>query len=269
MAKQQTPTIETDDDPTYAPRDGWEAPEGSAERVREDDDPVGETPADYAEDMHEQQADGSAFVTDYGPNGEPIDAPVEPGQQELFPDLPKPDPLWPDFDGKRVSKIRLAFAGECDLLEGEADRVLASQTARIGNEVTVTITGTVTGRSHKQAPKSPREVHGVCTLAVDEVSLGDAWADGIADHDEIEEAREEAAKYAEVVEDWVLWARDLLDDGQITEMPEALLLLKEMSEYKLPREQEPEGSDSAASDEAAKPEPAASALDEALAEALS
>lgn len=81
----------------------------------------------------------------------------------------------------RETQERLAFAGECDLVDGASDRALADRTARLGNEVVVTIRGVVVGRAHKGVSKTAREAHGVCTIRVEDVRFGeveDVPADG-------------------------------------------------------------------------------------------
>ena len=236
MARAATPT----DDDTYAPR--FEAPEGSAERVREEEPP---------------------FVTDYA-NGEAVDVPVvEPAsgtQVELFPDMPKRLPLWPDFDGRPVTKVRLAFAGECDLTDGAQDRELASQTARLGNRVTITISGTVAARNHKE--KGLTEAHGTCAVHVDEVRFGEA-----DDYDDREEAREEAAEYAGTIASWCDAAAELVAQFEDMGDDDIAAFIRRIAGYKLPSDKAA-GSDSAASNDVEESEVASSTLDQALAEAM-
>lgn len=240
-------------------------PEGSAERVLADEVVTTMIAAEDLPDDYRTDEPAGAFATGYA-NGEAVDVPVEPpseGQAELFPDMPKALSLWPEFDGKRVTKVKLAFAGECDLLDGASDRELAAQTGRLDNEVTVTIRGIVGGRNFRNVSKSPREAHGVCTITVQDVRLADG-----AEYDELEEAREEAAGYNETIIDWVTAARLVAEQFELAD-DELGELVRGIAAYRLPGEVvvEADGSDPATSSDVEESEQP-SMLDAALAEAM-
>jgi len=129
------------------------------------------------------------MVNTYDANGEAIEVPASSAQapQELpgFDDVALE--AWPRFEGRRVSEVLLAFAGQCEIPRGLS--------YELGSRLTLAISGTVA--SVKHASKESRgPVRAIVALTVDDSDAGDdeGEADDLRDRiqaalSEIEDAR--------------------------------------------------------------------------------
>lgn len=119
---------------------------------------------------HPYEEPGPVTVTDYDANGEAVDVPVDTtapvGEQAEMPGFEKPE-LWDRFEGRRISKVILSFAGTCDLSD---DPELARQ-LHLREEVAFTIEGQVTGKAFKLRTdkNGVTTVDGVATINVTSV----------------------------------------------------------------------------------------------------
>lgn len=75
------------------------------------------------------------------------------------------DALWPEFEGQRVTKVIMTFAGEVDLSQNPD---LCAALSYLG-EVEFTIHGRITGKKHSYVKGA---TVGNATLAVERVELG-------------------------------------------------------------------------------------------------
>lgn len=87
-----------------------------------------------------------------------------PDQQTLGVDF---DALWPEFEGQKVSKVILTFAGEVDLSQNQD---LCRSLDYLG-EVEFTIKGRITGKKHSYVKGA---TVGNATMSVERVDLGGA-----------------------------------------------------------------------------------------------
>ncbi len=109
----------------------------------------------------------TAIVNTYDANCEAMaqEVPVVPAQTAM-PGFEKPE-LWDRFEGRKITKVILSFAGTCDLSQ-DPDLCRA---LRLRNEVGFTIEGQVTGKAFKLRTdkNGVTTVDGVATLNVTEV----------------------------------------------------------------------------------------------------
>lgn len=149
------------------------APEGSADRVRDDD--LLPFDADEGDSVVSPEAkDGSILVNDYDANGEAIarQVPIEPAQPE-FPDMPEKHPgLWPDYQARRIAEVHISFSGDIDL-----SREAAAHTADFERFVTATVTGQVTGHKYTRRKKGGGLI-GAATMVVEGVRFGEGDVEG-------------------------------------------------------------------------------------------
>lgn len=235
-----TGDIEIEDPHGGASLNGAQAPEGSAERVRD-----GEADGNYAETMHDVEE--PITVTDYDANGEAIDVVVDTTPE--LPGFEAAPERWPRFEGRRVAEVVLAFAGQCEIPDGVE--------YELGRRLTLTVSGTVA--SVKHASKEARgPVKAIVALSVDESQA----LDGV----EAEELRDRIQSglsllgglAGEPAEDMEQRVREVIAALNGTPLPEP-----EPAE-----DDEPDAlpEDTAADDEAETPDESPSALEQAMAE---
>jgi hypothetical protein len=152
-----TGEVEHQEDPYGgASLNGAQAPEGSAERVRES------TAA--AEDEA-----GPIMVNTYDAEGEAIAVPATVAA--TAPELPGFDApaleQWPRFEGRRVGEVVLAFAGQCDLPSGIV--------YALGKRIGLSVGGVITSIKHasKDAFGPVRAVVAVSVDSCEQEEAGD------------------------------------------------------------------------------------------------
>jgi hypothetical protein len=160
---------------------GATAPDGSAERVRDD-----ERTGSAAEGSDIAASD--VMVQTYDANGEATEIPAKPAPEPM-PGFEAPAlDLWPMHKGRRVTEAVMTFAGQCDLLGHRADVRNAAARLSENARVAVRITGEIKSARYS-APDRHAPFKMVLAVAVDDVLLE---AEGV--DDENQELRERAQK---------------------------------------------------------------------------
>lgn len=199
MATRQTTKEKQEGEQAFAAEPSMpSAPDGSAERVKDDADldfdtgqPVGDSvgPDDPEDPVVDPGEERTILANGYNAEGEAeaVRVPVTPAAQPSMPGFEKPE-LWDRFEGRKVNKVILTFAGTCDLSQ---DPALCTQ-LRLRNEVDFSISGEVTGKAFKLRTdkNGVTTVDGVATINVTEV------AEEGRDLDAVREAAYNEALYA-------------------------------------------------------------------------